>query len=201
MSHILAVGGGYRGRVQRDKPRGQMEPIVVHANNLSVPAFQDSCHAVDAQNSATVDRISITRNAYSRSNTAFFETDGVLNMLKACPRPGSWAGSCPWLVLLLLLLARSSSGQTAYLVGSMRQAFEASNSSFNSLGGVLRAQPPYSTIELTEDYNMSPGEFQAADSLRLSQPLLITSSPGDQHQLSFAFLVRPQSNSSCCPGC
>lgn len=95
-------------------------------------------------------------------------------------------------LLLLLLLLGDSSGQTAYLVGSMQQTYEASNSSFNSLGGVIRAQPAYSTIVLTEDYWMSPGEFQAADQVRLSQPLLITSSPGEQHQLSFAFLVRPQ---------
>lgn len=107
------------------------------------------------------------------------------------------------MLLGLLLLLPDSSGQTAYLVGSMQQTYEASNSSFNSLGGVIRAQPAYSTIVLTEDYCMSPGEFQAADPVRLSQPLLITSSPGEQHQLSFAFLVRPQSSGrmkSCCPG-
>jgi hypothetical protein len=136
-------------------------------------------------------------------NTAPLETEGVLNMQTACPRPGSWIGSSQIMLVLLLLvlLLRDSSAQTAYLVGSQQQAYEASNSSFNSLGAILRAQPAYSSIVLTEDYYMNPGEFQAVDPVRLSQPLLITSSPGQQYQLSFAFLVRLLQSSGSISSC
>lgn len=98
-----------------------------------------------------------------------------------------------WLLLLLGVQQQAcaqgdSLPETAYLVGSMQQSFEPSNSSFNNLRGILSSPHAYGTIVLAEDYAVVPGEF-ASDPVRLSRDLLITSPPGEFNQLTFSFLV------------
>jgi hypothetical protein len=98
------------------------------------------------------------------------------------------------LMLLVLLQSMQADAATAYLVYSMQQPYEASNNSFSSLRGILGSLDTVDTIVLTEDSVVdNPHEYVAIDPVRLSQNLLITSSPGQQYQLTLSFLVRAQS--------
>lgn len=105
-----------------------------------------------------------------------------------------------WLLLLQLLLLQVCSGSaqqraapsTAYLVDSMQQSFQASNSSFNNLRLILSQLDKYNTIILTEDYDIDNSQEYTTDPVRLTQNLLITSAPGQMNQLSFSFLVRQE---------
>jgi hypothetical protein len=115
-------------------------------------------------------------------------------------------GAAAWLaagrlLLLQLLLLQVCSGtaqprpapSTAYLVDSMQQDFQASNSSFNNLRLILSRLDTYNTIVLTEDYAIDNSQEYTSDPVRLTQNLLITSAPGQLYQLSFSFLVRQSS--------
>jgi hypothetical protein len=109
-----------------------------------------------------------------------------------------------WLLLLQLLLLQVCSGSaqqrpatsTAYLVDSMEQSFQASNSSFNNLRLILSQLDKYNTIVLTEDYAIDNSHDYTLYPVRLPQDLLITSAPGQLYQMSFSFLVRPEVKSS-----
>lgn len=107
---------------------------------------------------------------------------------------GSWPCGL-WLLLLLLSYQQEVSAATAYLVGSMQQPYEASNSSYNNLYDILQQIDSYNTIVLSEDYAIrNPQQLAQRDPVRLSQDLLITSAPGEQNQLDFAFLVGPKNS-------
>lgn len=91
----------------------------------------------------------------------------------------SWPNSCQmpswkpgrhrwWLALLLLLCwcwcqatAAAADAKTAYLVASQQQAYEASNSSFNTLRGILQRLDQYDTVVLTEDYSVATADTQS----------------------------------------